>query len=469
MNHILQNRFSSLTGILVGLLLAALTCGPAGAKEFTPFFGVGVETHTNINRGNNEPRTGNKPPPGEKSDTVFRPYAGFNFSEKVDKVSSEIQFRVERQLYSKGSFDDQNFFAVDGFVDYEVVPGRFIWATEDSANTRRIIIQDPDTPDNLQTFNVFTTGPDLYFNRGANDIVVKGRLGDVHYSDQLADNTRFIGSVAWKREVSEVSKVGLNVSGSLVRFQQEFQVDYDLAAVVAGYDRETPWGSLGVQGGYNFFDFENGVSENEPVIQGALVVGGKEGSANALTFSASQKFSDPALDVFDPIYTRLFQVQGVGTVDTNERAGTGASRTRRGELSFERRGDRYGLKLFGYYQNLDRPVDIQESQKEKGGGLNLNYVLRERLNVWVSYFRFESDFVNRRTGDEDAAKGDADTGEPINVNGETVAVGLTWQVRDRISLSAGAKWETNDSNSVERRFEDNTVFVSLQYQGETPK
>ncbi len=444
--------------VATGLLLAAMFSGTVSAKEFVPFFGFGVESHSNITRGNDKsalPKT---------SDTVYRPYAGFNFSEKVDKVSAEMQFRVERQLYSKGSFDDQNFFAVDGFVDYEVVPGRFIWATEDSANTRRIIIQDPATPDNLQTFNVFTTGPDLHFTRGANDIVVKGRLGDVHYSDQLADNTRFIGSVALQRAVSEVSRIGLNVSGSLVRFQQDFQVDYDLASVTAGYDRETPWGSLGIQGGYNFLDFENGVSESDPSLQASLVIGGKEESANALTFSASQKFSDPALDVFDPIYTRLFQVQGVGTIDTNERAGTGASRTRRGELSFERHGDRYGVKLFGYLQDLDRPVDIQETQKEKGGGLNLSYVLRERINVWASYFRFESDFTNKRIDNDPA-----NTGDPVSVDGVTVAAGLSWQIRERVSLSIGAKREKDDSNSVERRFTDNTVFVNIQYQGETPK
>ena len=436
-------------------MLSVAWLSTSWAKEFSPVFGIDVESHSNATRGNG----GSALP--KHSDTIVKPFIGLNFSEKIDKVNAELTFRLERQVYTENSFDDQNFLSIDGFLDYEVVPGRFIWATEDSANTRRIILQDPSTPDNLQTFNVFTTGPDLFFTRGPNEIIVKGRIGDVHYSDQLADNNRLIGSAALKRPVSEVSSVGLSVSASLVRFQQDFQVDYDLASILASYDRETPWGSLGIEGGYNLIDFENGVSDEAPLIQGTLVVGGKEESANSLTFSASQKFSDPALDVFDPAYTRLFNVQGVGVVDTNEKAGTGASRARRGEVAFEHHGDLYGIKLFGFYQDLDRPVDLQQSQLDKGGGVNAGLTVTESVNVWASYYGSRSDFVNIAVGNGNAV------GEPIRVDGQNVAAGINWQVWQNLTFAAGVRRDQERSNSVQRRFTDNIVFFSLQYQGES--
>ncbi len=439
----------------IACVLSMALPGIVSAKEFVPVFGVNVESHSNATRGNSQS------PLPKRSDTIVTPYIGLNFSETVDKVNAEMAFRLERQVYTEGSFDDQNFLSIDGFLDYEVVPGRFIWATEDSASTRRIILQDPATPDNLQTFNVFTTGPDLFFTRGVNEIIVKGRIGDVHYSDQLADNNRLIGSVALRRPVSEVSTVGLNASASLIRFQQDFQVDYDIVSLLTRYDRETPWGSIGLEGGYNLIDFENGVSDEAPVIQGSLVVGGKEGSANSLTFTASQKFSDPALDVFDPAYTRLFNVQGVGVVDTNEKAGTGASRERRGEVAFEHYGDLYGIKLFGYYQDLDRPVDLQQSQLDKGAGINAGLALSENVNVWASALASRSDFVNIEVGNGLGA------GEPVHVDGRNVAAGINWQVWQNLTFAAGVRRDQEKSNSVQRRFTDDIVFMSLQYQGES--
>lgn len=432
----------------ITLFLLALSFGllaSVHAGEFVPRFGFKAESRSNVTRGNN---IGSTRP--VTADTLVEPYVGFLFTESVDKINSEINFQLDHQQYLDNSFSAQNFFTIDGFLDYEIVPGRFNWATEDAANTRRIILEEPGTPDNLQTFNVFTTGPDLFLTRDANEIVIKGRLGTVNYSDQLADNVRIIGSAALTRAVSSVMDVSLNTSASLVRFNEEFQTDYDLYAFIATLARETPWGSIGLTGGYNLLDFENGFTDNQPLLEGTLVVGEADGS-NSFRISAASKFSDPALDVFDPSFTRLFSVNGLGTVDSDERAGTGATETKRVEASFEHRGDLYGVNLFGFSQTVKRPVSTDQSQEEVALGINFNFAFSHNLYAWATYYQFETDFVN--------------TGE--HIEGKTPALGLNWLMKENWSVSVGAKLNEENSNTVERNFEDESVFVSLQYQAES--
>ncbi len=434
---------TSLSLLLFSLLINWLTVAQAG--EFVPKFGFQIESRSNVTRGNDSglirPVT---------ADTVIEPYIGFLFTESIDKINAEISLQLDHQEYVDGTFSAQNFLTIDGFIDYEIVPGRFIWATEDAANTRRIVLEDPGTPDNLQTFNVFTTGPDLFFTRGANEVVLKGRLGTANYSDQLADNIRLLGSAALTRAVSPVTDVSLNSIASFVRFDEEFQTDYDLYAFLVRLDRDTPWGSFSLTGGYNVLDFESGFKENQPLIEGSLHIG-KEDGANTLTLSAASKFSDPALDVSDPDFTRLFQTEGLGTVDSNERAGTGATDTKRVEASFDHRGDIYGFNIFGFSQDLDRPVSTQDSQEELGLGVNFNFSFTPNLNAWVTYFQLETDFKNSDT----------------HIEATTPALGLNWELQRDWFVTIGAKFEEEKSNTVERNFEDEIVFVSLQYQAES--
>lgn len=439
----LMNLRASLSLTIFILFTALVAVAQAG--EFVPRFGFQIESRSNVTRGNDSglirPVT---------ADTVIEPYVGFLFTESIDKIKSEISLQLDHQEYVDGTFSAQNFLSIDGFIDYEIIPGRFIWATEDAANTRRIVLEDPGTPDNLQTFNVFTTGPDLFFTRGANEVVLKGRLGTANYSDQLADNIRLLGSAALTRAVSPVMDISLNSTASFVRFDEEFQTDYDLYAFVARLDRDTPWGSLSLTGGYNVLDFESGFKENQPLIEGALVIG-KEDGANSLTLSAASKFSDPALDVSDPDFTRLFQAGGLGTVDSNERAGTGATDTKRVEFNFDHRGDIYGFGLFGFSQDIDRPVSTQNSQEEIGLGMNFNFAFTPNLTAWATYFQLETDFKNSDT----------------HIEAMTPALGLNWELQRNWFVSVGAKFEEETSNTAERNFEDEIVFVSLQYQAES--
>ena len=167
--------------------------------------------------------------------------------------------------------------------------------------------------------------------------------------------------------------------------------------------------------------------------------------------SAASKFSDPALDVSDPDFTRLFQAEGLGTVDSNERAGTGATDTKRVEFNFDHRGDIYGFGLFGFSQDIDRPVSTQNSQEEIGLGMNFNFAFTPNLNAWATYFQLETDFKNSDT----------------HIEAMTPALGLNWELQRNWFVTVGAKFEEETSNTAERNFEDEIVFVSLQYQAES--
>lgn len=445
--------------VRISLLLLVFGMSQAvSAKEFIPQFGISIEDHSNATKNDISPQ----------GDTLFVPYAGFTFEEETSLIQSSIQFRVNREQYADDTFDTKNLFTMDGFIDWEIVPGRYIWVVEDAASSRRIDQTEPDSlgnsKQNLQNFNVLMTGPDVLLRRGVYQVVLKARLADVYYSEAATDNQRLLLSGAVNKDLNDYSKIGFDASVSFVRFEEDFNVDYDIGSMLATYDRELPFGTLELRGGFNFVNHQNAKDETGAIGELALQIG-RAGAPNTFRFSASKKFSDPALEAFDPLYTRLFDLGGERQVNSAETTGTGAFETRQAEANYSFSGDRVGLNVFAFFRESDFPINPTQATDEYGGGVGVYYLLRQNLRAFANYYQFRSELPNSSASagqNRPVTAGDTST---VYTDGTSPGFGLTYNISDTLSLSVGAVFTENDSNEQRRQFTDDVAYFRIDYKG----
>ncbi|RUM92154.1 MAG: hypothetical protein DSZ28_09885 [Thiothrix sp.] len=423
--------------LLVGLL--SLLLHTAVAKEFIPRLGVSVEQNDNINKTRDNPEEG----------TVVTPYFGFVYEDQGPQLDASVDFEVRNERYTNSLLGNQNLFSIDSYIDWVFLPNRFIWAIEDVSNTQRITAFDTATPDNLQNFNVFTTGPDYIFSSATYEGLLKLRFGDVSYSDAGPDNQRIIASASAKRLVNEYSSLGLSSAISFVDYEEEFRSDdgYDIGFVGATYERELPYGTFEVNTGVNWVAYDNGVDESAPM--GELVFE-YDGGGGVLRLAASTKYSDPALDAYDPLYSRSYDV-GVGDpVNANEISGDGAFDSERVEANYTRNGKRVRLNLLAYLNNRKSLLGGSDADVEEVGySAGLSYQLRESVSLWARYNIIDNDFTTKGS----------------YVEGSAASTGLDYILSRDFKLTVGASFGEEKSDDPKRDFSNDIVFLKFEYTG----
>lgn len=435
--------------LLIGL--SAVLLNTAVAKEFIPHLGVTFEQNDNIDKETKDKA---------EEDTVITPYFGFMYEDQGPQLDASVDFEVRNERFSSNSANNQNLFSIDSFIDWVILPNRFVWSIEDVANTQRISAFEPASPDNLQNFNVFTTGPDYIFSSGTYEGLLKLRVGDVYYSDTGADNRRVIGSVSAKRLINEYSSLGISSAISLVDFEEVFRVDYDIGFVGATYERELPYGTFELSSGVNWVAHDNGTDESAPMGELEFEYDGGGGGANVLRLAASTKYSDPALDAYDPLYSRTYDVGAGDPMNANQISGDGVFSSDRIEAGYIRNGKRIRFNLLAYLNNRESLLNASDADvEEKGFNVGLSYLLRDSLSLWVRYNASDNDFKNKNS----------------TVKGMFTSAGFDYSITQNLKLSVGASDGEENSEVInpsldietddQRDFSNTIVFLRLEYRG----
>ena len=425
--------------ILLFICVPMLLLDTAGAKEFIPRLGLSAEKHTNILKTRDN----------EVGDTILTPYFGFLFAEQAPNVAASIDLEVRSERYADDTYDSQNLYSINSFVDWVILPNRFVWAVEDLAYSQRINVFDPSTPDNLQNFNVFTTGPDFVFSSGIYEGLVKLRLGDVYYSDSGADNQRIIGSASIKRFLTDYSLFGFNGAVSVVDFEEDFRVNYDVGFLAAKYERELPYGTFELSAGVNWANHDDGVEENAPMAQLNFQYDG-DGGVDVFKLAISTKYSDSALDAYDPLYSRLYDVGVNKLANVNETTGVGAFDSDRGEVGYTYNGQLIKLSLLAFFSKRDFFSGASEANVEQVGyGTGLSYQARENLSLWASYYLTDSDYPTTDS----------------YVKGTTPSFGINYTVSDTVSLTMGISFAEEKSSVPGRGYDNDVTFLRIDYRG----
>ncbi|MGF1642330.1 MAG: hypothetical protein ACFCUJ_01720 [Thiotrichales bacterium] len=427
--------------LTAAFLATGLWVETSSAREFIPLFGLEVEQHSNARRTSTN----------EIEDTAIKPYVGLEFTDNTATTNASIKARAAHERWTDETYDGQTFYTIDGFVDWIISPGRFVWAVEDYAYSQRIDPLELPTSNNLQNFNVFQTGPDFMFTRGPLEGVAKIRLGNVFYSETDTDNNRVNVSGSLRRFLNDYSDLSLEAALSKIMYRENFLNDYDVSSVVGKYRRDLPYGRLLLGAGLGQISYENGGSEDSPIALASIALGNKE-DPNQLRLALSQNISDPALDANDPLFSRLYLFEGERLINPSEVTGVGAYELTKGELVYTFAGTRFNSSISGYVNRKEYPDVPDINTDEKGGSVSVGYSLGERLGIWASFGKSSTDYLNG-------------TNAGIFVNSTSPQGGITYLFNDRLTLSVGTSRIKNDSNELRLDYDDDVVFFRVDYRG----
>ncbi|MGV6857345.1 MAG: hypothetical protein ACWA5X_00065 [bacterium] len=421
------------TGVvaLAGILMAS----SGVAKEITPLVGMSVKSHSNISKIHAP----------EVADTIITPYAGVKYKDVNSQFESSVDFRLNYETYADNTFDDRALYEMDGYVDFILDPGRLTFSVEDYAGQYRINIQDPDSPSNIQNINVLAAGPDLLLARGAWDVLLKARLANVIYSETADDNTRVIGAASLRRSINSYSSLSVDSTLSFINYNADFFDDYNVVTTGLSYYRDLPYGSLKGSAGYNGFHFDNRADKNDPYYD--LSVHLDLGGSSSADFVSEYKLTDLALDAFNPLYTRLLSDFDYLRDETTEKGASGVYRATRHSVSYTYAGSLTSVTLLGYFDRKNYFSIIENNFDDKGVGANISYTLSERVNLYAGITKSKVSY--KKAG--------------FDVDVQRAGVGVSYNLREDISILVGAQTDVNESDEVKRDYSDTAYYVQLEY------
>lgn len=426
----------------------------AKAKDFIPRLGVNIEDRSNAELN----------PAGEEvADTLIAPYFGFELNEQQDRLQASIDFFIKRETYAENTYGAQSLFNIDGVVDWEVLDGGMNWVIEDHAFSRRVDLTADNRPDNVQNYNVLATGPDFLFSRDAFDAILKLRAADVYYSKTDDDNLRLIASGAINHPINEYSRLTGELSHSHVAFDRDFGVDYDITFLSGNYERDMPFGVLNARGGVATVSYENGASDSAPLFE--VNVANEEALGYLYSISLSKKYSDPALEAYDPFYSSLLEINDQQALAPNEITGAGVYELDKAEVTYGLQGSRFGINFaaFGAQRN---PLLSGFETTDFGGGAGISYLLSERLVVSGDTSIYRSEYQ-----EEDIVEGTSSGAQPTVQTVDRYAditssgVALSYALRESLFLKVGMRLQDSVSNDPDRQYKDEIITFNVEYRG----
>ncbi len=420
------------------LFLTPCLVASAGAAEFVPLFGIEYEQHSNAARSSTN----------EVKDSAIKPYAGVYFNEESSTMNASVNAKVTHERWTDETFDSQNLYSIDGFIDWIISPGRFLWALEDFAYSQRIDVLQPSTSGNLQNFNYIATGPDFILSRGPWESVFKLRVGNVYYSETDTDNNRVSGSAVLKRFLNDYSDVSLDLAMTRVAFTVDYLNEYNIGMATVKYRRDLPHGNLLVGAGTSHFSQEGGDSKSAPAAYLRYRFGDRD-SASKFRLALSHNISDPALDAYDPLYTRLYDFAGERLINPGEITGVGAYELTKAEGVFSYDTARVNVTVAGYGNNKKYYETANINSEERGASLGLSYNFNDRLAVFGFVNQVNVDFPN----------------SGIHVDSSFPQLGLSYSLNDQLSMAVGAGQSRNKSNDPRLDYDDDLVFFRMDYKG----
>lgn len=207
------------------------------------------------------------------AENLLIPQLAFRFSEDGSIVRAQVNGLVEYRDYLGGAFGNEFRGTLDGVVDWTLIPERLKWSFADSLGLNPINLRLPDSPDNLQQTNVFSTGPTLQFRLGQSTM----GQAELRYTDSYAQTTdefnsgRLSAALRALKDLDSTRRLSANLEASKINYDNNSQQsDYTRYAGYAGYTQKLSQLDLDVALGYSHFDFDRGEHINAALIRANL-------------------------------------------------------------------------------------------------------------------------------------------------------------------------------------------------------
>jgi hypothetical protein len=421
------------------LFACAMVLGPGVAlsQEVSLALTAGAAYSDNVNRVD----------VGEESDTAVSAGLRFAIDRAAGRLATDATADLRYQDYLDNTYADEVVGALAATLVYAFAPDRFTWTLQDNFGQTVEDRRFAETPDNRQSTNYFTTGPDWYVPLGARtQLVLQARWSDASYEEtEEADSERYSGTIGLVRALDPDSAVSLNAFGESVDYEDDpafLDPDYDTVSGYLGYRTQGARTSVDLQAGYTTMDGA-ARSYDGPLVN--LNVTRELSARSTLVLDLGTNLTDAA-EVFR-------RDQNVGGVDQ------GSETVIVSRDPMQATYASLGLTLAGSRTTVQIGADWNRDDQENLTGLD-----QERYGASITVIREISPRLEGRLS------GGYST-EEIQLGADfdewSVGVGLQWAVTEKLSLSlvADRTEGSGDSGPAEgdRDYVENRVGLFVAY------
>jgi hypothetical protein len=208
---------------------------------------------------------------GAQSQTFATVGVLVDYERKGPLLSGTVKGGVDYFRYLQNAFPGQAIGRLDGNGSFAIVPDRVKWVLQDDYGSAQVDALTAQNPQNIQSVNVVSTGPDVELHPTDNSFVrLGGRYAVATWQTSPFNNKRTLASLSIGDELSLASSVSLNADFTKVSFQNTtVNPDYDRRKFFGRYETRGVRTSLSLDLGVAQVD-DTGTWRSKGIVQALL-------------------------------------------------------------------------------------------------------------------------------------------------------------------------------------------------------
>lgn len=167
------------------------------------------------------------------------------------RLAAKVNSRLELREYLDDSYDSEIVGNLNADARFNIIEERFSWTLSDTFGQTLRNQLSAATPDNRESVNFLSTGPDFTLPLGERDkLRLHGRYIDVHYEDSELGSQRVRAEANLLHELSNAAEVSLNANTEQISFDDDqLFTDFDLNEAFLSYRVDAARTTLSLDGG----------------------------------------------------------------------------------------------------------------------------------------------------------------------------------------------------------------------------
>lgn len=371
---------------------------------------------------------------------------GFLLQEDGARVSADITSMVDYRQYRDNTFNDENWYYLNGRVDVTIRPSSLFWVFEDYYSQVERDTLSPDTPDNLVNTNVFSTGPDIYFRiNSLNRLHLENRYTDYRFDDTPTDSQRKSLLLSWEYTVSSGINLSTNAEYHDARFDELENSDFrrtDIYFRIDGLQSRTSY-----QFDIGKSTIDRAAEENVNGYLTHLILRNQFRLDSYFQFDASAQYTDTAQDLLSSSsQTPNPQLNLVG-----EQISGDVFYDRRVEMIYHLGSSVNSYQLQLVYRDEDYEILLQD-RRTRGARINhtYNYSSRLILNSFIQYQTYDNLDVNQL--------------DKLTLGG----LAMDYRLSRNYTMRFEYNYNAQESTVITSDYKENRILVSVFY-GRNPR
>lgn len=425
----------------LAVLPLALATGAAHAWRLDYVLGLQAEASDNFARRSDA-----------RSDVVLAPYGAFTLTESTPSIEAELAGDLQYRHYLRGRFDNELRAHLGARVVWTILPERLSWLFEDYLGQEPVDIFSVEQPDNLQTTNVFVTGPTLALRfSGTTRAQVEGRWVRTDAERRAAfDGNRAILALRVLHALSATNEVSGHVVAQDVRFDASATEapDFRRYDAFARWKREGARLDVSLDGGWSTLDYADGRDFSEPLLLATARF--ELNPTNVLEVELARRYADATDDL-----VRTAPVVGdfAGQQPLSRSFATTVSPfvfvETRAQAAYSWRNERWYVRGAAFARNQEYEDDAARTLDQRADGLAFDVVKplagRHQVGVFVIAERREFETLSRTDRDL------------------LIGARWRWQWLRNVALVAELAHGRRESDAPDQDYRENRALLGIEY------